>query len=142
MSRNEYTRRRFLHDLSLTTGATLAATLPLFGAKQEFMQTKKLGIALVGLGSYSTGQLGPALLETKDCYLTGIVTGTPSKATNWSQRYNIPEKNIYNYQDFDKIADNNEIDIVYVVLPISMHKEFTIRLQLQENMLSVKNRWH
>ena len=91
------------------------------------MQTKKLGIALVGLGSYSSGQLAPALQETKDCYLAGIVTGTPSKISSWSQRFNIPEKNIYNYQDFDKIADNKDIDIVYVVLPISMHKEFTLR---------------
>ncbi len=91
------------------------------------MQTKKLGIALVGLGSYSTGQLGPALLETKHCYLAGIVTGTPSKAAAWSERYRIPEENIYNYQNFDSIANNKNIDIVYVVLPISMHKDFTIR---------------
>ena len=40
---------------------------------------KKSGIALVGLGGYSSGQLGPALQETNNCYLAGIVTGTPSK---------------------------------------------------------------
>ena len=45
---------------------------------------KKLGVALVGLGGYSTGQLGPALQETKNCYLAGIVTGTPSKEKVWS----------------------------------------------------------
>ena len=38
-----------------------------------------------------------------------------------------PEKNIYNYENFDEIVNNKEIDIVYVVLPNSMHKEFTIR---------------
>ena len=127
MSATNYSRRRFLQDLSLTTGAALTASLPSFEAKGEFMQTKKLGIALVGLGSYSTGQLAPALQETKHCYLAGIVTGTPSKATSWSQRYSIPESNIYNYQTFDRIAGNKDIDIIYVVLPISMHKEFTIR---------------
>jgi glucose-fructose oxidoreductase len=41
---------------------------------------RKLGIALVGLGSYSSGQLAPALQETKNCYLAGIVTGSPDKA--------------------------------------------------------------
>ena len=38
--------------------------------------SKKLGIALVGLGSYSTKALGPALLETKNCELKAVVTGT------------------------------------------------------------------
>ena len=88
---------------------------------------KKLGIALVGLGGYSSGQLGPALQQTRNCYLAGIVTGTPSKAKDWSARYNIPAANIYNYENFDSIANNPAIDIVYVVLPIAMHKEYTVR---------------
>ncbi len=87
----------------------------------------KLGIALVGLGSYSTYQLAPALQKTKNCYLAGIVTGTPAKEKIWADRYNIPQKNIYNYQNFDNIASNPDIDIVYVVLPVSMHKEYSIR---------------
>ena len=88
---------------------------------------EKLGIALVGLGYYSTDLLAPALQTTEKCYLAGIVTGTPEKAEKWKQRYNIPDKNIYNYQNFDSIANNPDIDIVYVVLPPSMHKEYTIR---------------
>lgn len=88
---------------------------------------KKLGVALVGLGGYSSGQLAPALQQTRHCYLAGIATGTPAKARDWSARYNIPDANIYNYENFDSIADNPAIDIVYIVLPVSMHKEFTIR---------------
>lgn len=87
----------------------------------------KLGIALVGLGGYSGGQLAPALQETQYCYLAGIVTGTPSKAVEWKQRYNIPDRNIYNYQTFDKIKDNKDIDIVYVVLPNALHAEYVIK---------------
>ena len=90
-------------------------------------QENKLGIALVGLGSYAGGQLAPALTETEDCYLAGIVTGTPSKIPAWKERYNIPDQNIYNYQTFDSIKDNKAIDIVYVVLPNSMHAEYVIR---------------
>ncbi|WP_044171780.1 Gfo/Idh/MocA family protein [Flectobacillus major] len=88
---------------------------------------KPLGIALVGLGSYATNQLAPAFAQTTNCYLAGIVTGTPSKAEIWKNKYNISEKNIYNYQNFDDIANNKDIDIVYVVLPNSMHHEFVIR---------------
>jgi predicted dehydrogenase len=88
---------------------------------------KKLGIALVGLGKYSEGQLAPALKETQHCYLAGIVTGTPGKADKWKKQYSLPDKNIYNYENFDSIKDNGDIDIVYVVLPNSMHAEYTIR---------------
>jgi len=88
---------------------------------------QKLGIALVGLGGYATYQLAPALQETKNCYLAGIVTGTPAKEKIWADRYSIPAKNIYNYQTFDNIAGNPDIDIVYIVLPPGLHKEYTIR---------------
>lgn len=90
-------------------------------------QQQKLGIALVGLGNYSTNQLAPALQETEQCHLAGIVTGTPSKAERWKQQYAIPEKNVYNYETFDRIADNPDIDIIYIVLPNGMHAEYTIR---------------
>lgn len=88
---------------------------------------KKLGIALVGLGSYSEEQLAPALKETKHCMLAGIVTGTPSKVGKWKREYDIPDQNVYNYQNFDSIKDNKDIDIVYVVLPNGMHAEYVIR---------------
>jgi predicted dehydrogenase len=113
---------------------TTAGGLALFSGlpsilKAASAQTKKgkLGIALVGLGGYSAGQLAPALLQTTHCYLAGIVTGTPEKEQQWAKKYNIHTANIYNYQNFDRIADNKDIDIVYVVLPNSMHAEFTIR---------------
>lgn len=84
-------------------------------------------MALVGLGYYSTDLLGPALQETRETYLAGIVTGTPEKEKIWAEKYNIPRKNIYNYDNYDDLKNNDEIDIVYIVLPNSMHKEYTIR---------------
>jgi predicted dehydrogenase len=126
-SSNKFSRRSFIRTGSLGIGA-----LALGPALSSFVLTtgkakKKLGIALVGLGSYAGGQLAPALQHTKDCYLAGIVTGTPAKAVDWAKKYNIPQKNIYNYQNFHEIANNPDIDIVYVVLPVSMHKEYTIK---------------
>jgi predicted dehydrogenase len=117
-------RRDFIRAGSIGVGAlTLGNPFSLFAAKPA----KKLGIALVGLGYYSSGQLGPALRHTQNCYLAGIVTGHPAKAAAWQKQYNIPEKNTYNYETFDQIAHNPDIDIIYVVLPVSMHKEYTIR---------------
>lgn len=88
---------------------------------------KKLGVALVGLGGYAIGQLAPALLQTSDCYLAGIVTGTPSKIPAWKEKYHLPDKNIYSYETYDSIKDNPDIDIIYVVLPNHLHATYTIR---------------
>lgn len=87
----------------------------------------KLGIALVGLGNYSTNQLGPALRYTELCELKGVVTGDPAKGRSWSEQYGFSRNNIYDYQHFDNIVNNSEIDIVYVVLPNFLHHEYTIR---------------
>ncbi len=88
---------------------------------------EKLGVALVGLGYYSTDILAPALQLTQHCMLSGIVTGTPSKAETWKAKYRLPDKNIYDYTGFDQIANNPDIDVIYIVLPPSMHEEYVIR---------------
>lgn len=125
---DKITRRRFGTTLAKGIGgAALVATSPVNCMVSSSQQKERLGIALVGLGSYSTYQLAPALQDTEHCYLAGIVTGTPSKESVWANRYKIPKENIYNYTNFDKIAANNSIDVVYVVLPNSMHAEFSIR---------------
>ena len=122
-------RRNFTKTLTVGMGgAAVLGQLPSAHALGSVLQKKKkLGVALVGLGSYSTYQLAPALQETEYCYLAGIVTGTPAKEKMWSNKYGIPGKNRYNYNNFDMIKDNPDIDIVYVVLPNSMHAEFSIR---------------
>lgn len=125
---NNQSRRKFLQTLSLGVGTALGASSVLANQRTGHQNyQKKLGIALVGLGSYSRNQLAVALQQTENCYLAGIVTGTPAKADEWSKKYSIPQKNIYNYQNFDQIANNKDIDIVYVVLPNSMHHEFVLR---------------
>ncbi len=136
MAKQITTRRRFIYNAALA-----GVGLPLIGAsgfcngdtsqqnlqKQNPDNSNKLGIALVGLGSYATHQLAPALQQTKHAYLAGIVTGTPSKIDTWQQRYSMPDANVYNYSNFDEIIKNKAIDIVYVVLPNSMHAEYVIR---------------
>lgn len=122
-------RRDFLRHASLAT-AGLAGSISCRGAMKALGQNgeRKLGIALLGLGRYAGGQLAPALLETKKCYLAGIVTGHPEKAEQWTAKYNLKEKNVYNYENLERIADNKEIDIVYVVTPPGLHPEFVERV--------------
>jgi predicted dehydrogenase len=123
MKGSKLSRRRALQNIGIIgTGLALAPSA-LARSKNE----KTLGIALVGLGNYATRQLAPALQQTKHCTLTGIVTGTPEKEGQWQKEYGIQKEHTYNYKTFDQMADDPAIDIVYIVLPNFMHKEYTIR---------------
>lgn len=124
-------RRSFLEKFSISLGTTaVAVTVPSFcnlvNATTQNYDGKKLNVALCGLGNYA-GMLADGLTASQYCRLAGIVTGHPAKAQQWQKDYNIPQKNIYNYQNFDEIVNNKDIDLVYVVLPNAMHKEFVIR---------------
>ena len=109
------------------TGASLWMPLGCVSGGGEQRSEKRIGVALVGLGYYSRDLLAPALQLTKHCYLAGIVTGSPEKIPVWQEKYNIPDNNVYNYENFDQLANNDAIDVIYVVLPNSMHAEYTIR---------------
>lgn len=91
------------------------------------VEKTRLGVALVGAGSYSSRQLAPALQQTAYCRLAGVVSGDAAKRAQWRDRYSLDEKNIYGYENFDDIASNEDIDIVYVALPNALHAEYVIR---------------
>lgn len=124
-------RRSFVNKFGVGLGASVViTTLPSFltapeNAKKPYTG-KKINIALCGLGNYAS-MLAEGIEVSEYCHLAGIVSGTPSKAEKWKTKYNIPEKNIYNYQSFDDIKNNPDIDLVYIVMPNGLHKEFTIR---------------
>lgn len=118
-----HSRRSFIGKMGLVAGVSAMGTS--LTAFKPF-EGKRLNIALVGLGRYA-GYLAEGIAVSEYCKVAGIVTGTPSKESIWAKKYGIDKKNIYNYENFDKIAENPDIDLVYVVLPNSMHKEFTIR---------------
>ena len=88
---------------------------------------RKLGWALVGLGSLSINQIMPAFAKTQHSRLVGFVSGRPEKAKHLAQVYGVDPKNIYTYDNYDTLANNPDIDVIYVVLPNSMHPEYTIR---------------
>jgi predicted dehydrogenase len=121
---NPLTRRSFLKTTTLAAASAPFLASPIARAADP---DRKLGVALVGLGSLSTNQIAPALQSTKFCRLAGIVTGTPAKAEKWKAKYGIPDKNIYNYDTMDQMAGNPDIDIVYVVTPNALHAEHTIK---------------
>ena len=100
---------------------------------------KKLGWAIVGLGSLSINQILPAFAQCEKSKVVALVSGHPDKANKLALRYGVNPKNIYNYQNYDSIKDNPEVDIIYIVLPNGMHAEYTVRgFQAGKHVLSEK----
>jgi glucose-fructose oxidoreductase len=119
-------RRKFIKTTTLISTTTLI--LPTTFANIIVPKLKiNWASLLVGLGYYSTDVLSKSLQFTQKCNLKGIVTGSPEKAAQWQSKYNLNDKNIYNYTSFDQIANNPEIDVIYIVLPPSMHEEYVVR---------------
>lgn len=85
-----------------------------------------LRVAIMGLGSYGT-RVAEAMKDCKKAKLVGVISGTPAKIKDWQSKYNIPEKNCYNYENFDRVKDNPDIDAVYVITPNALHRDQTIR---------------
>jgi len=120
---NKISRKRFLKQ----AGSALGIAAVGFPSIVLPRKRDKLGVALVGLGGYAAGRLAPGLQLTEHCELRGIVTGTPSKIPRWQREYGILDKNIYNYENLSEIANNDDIDILYIVTPPAIHARDAIR---------------
>jgi predicted dehydrogenase len=116
-------RRNFLRTFS----APLLA-LPVFegGDLGYHQEGPALRVAIMGLGGYGT-RVAEAMKSCKRAKLVGVISGTPSKIKDWQAKYQIPEKNCYQYENFDNIRDNRDIDVVYVITPNALHREHAIR---------------
>jgi len=124
-------RRDFLQKI--TASALTLRMLPSVYAEnmKQFYERPYQGpvlrVAIMGLGSYGT-RVAEAMKDCKRARLVGVISGTPSKVKTWQSKYNIPEKNCYNYENFDNIRSNNDIDAVYIITPNGLHKEQAIRV--------------
>jgi predicted dehydrogenase len=122
-------RRDFLQKLTVPFIA-----MPILGlAKTSCNEDHKnddgpvLRVAIMGLGSYGT-RVADAMKACTKAKLVGAISGTPSKLKDWQGKYNIPEKNCYNYETYDRIKDNPDIDAVYIITPNALHHDQVIRI--------------
>src|SRR4051794_26382336 len=128
---SDFSRRKFLQasGYGLLAGAAIGSAIDARAQDASPQQPpgKKLGFALVGLGRLTIGQLLPAFASCQHARVTALVSGHADKAKDLAAKYGVPEKSIYSYDNYDSIKDNPDIDAVYVVLPNSMHAEYTLR---------------
>ncbi|HTV02199.1 MAG TPA: Gfo/Idh/MocA family oxidoreductase [Luteitalea sp.] len=124
------TRRDFLR----VTGASVAAapfastaTAAAIQPKPPVVPDRSFGYAVVGLGGLSLSDILPAFAHTKRAKLTGLVSGDVNKARTLATQYGVPEKGLYSYDTYDRIAENPDIHAVYIVLPNNMHADYSVR---------------
>lgn len=115
-------RRQLLKGL----GGFSALAMGVRGAAQP-VDVPKLGYAVVGLGSYAVNQIMPQFANCRHSKLVALVSGTPEKLETLGAKYGIPRTHRYSYANYDRIRDNPDIDVVYVVLPNALHAEYSIR---------------
>lgn len=123
------TRRKFIEKLAVSSVSLplLYGPTSLFAACEESYKGPVLRVAIMGLGSYGS-RMAKAMIDCKRAKLVGVISGTPSKITKWKAEYDIPDKNCYNYEDFDNVKDNPDIDAVYIITPNGLHCEQAIRV--------------
>ncbi|HEY0651855.1 MAG TPA: Gfo/Idh/MocA family oxidoreductase [Chryseosolibacter sp.] len=126
------TRRKFIQAFASSAIALPAlgrnlSWSPLETSSPDIGGQKVLRVAIMGLGSYGT-RVAEAMQSCKRAKLTGAISGTPSKVKDWQGKYAIPEKNCYNYENFDDIRNNPDIDAVYVITPNALHHDQVIRV--------------
>ena len=141
-SRDDITRRLFLANAGrglCATGALGALATRVSAQQVPEPPGRKVGWAIVGLGSLAINQILPAFAKCEKSKVVALVSGHPEKAQKLALRYGVAPRSIYNYENYDSLKDNPEVDVIYVVLPNSMHPEYTIRgHQAGKHVLSEK----
>jgi predicted dehydrogenase len=122
-------RRDFLGKITMSAIGLplLYNSVDLFAASPLVPDGRVLRVAIMGLGGYGT-RVAEAMEDCTRAKLVGVISGTPSKVEKWRAKYKIPEKNCYNYETFDQIKDNPDIDAVYIITPNALHKDQCLRV--------------
>ena len=125
------TRRTFLAAAGLAATGAQPPLAPPDGQPPDLVLPdvidKKVRWAVVGLGKLALEEILPAFARARLSQPTALVSGHPEKARRVAAAYGIDPKRVYSYDTFDRLKDDGEVDVVYVVLPNSMHAEYTVR---------------
>ena len=118
----------------LIAGSTAAGEPPLAPPDREPPELalpepakKRVGWAVVGLGKLAIEEVMPAFAQCRFARPAALVSGHRDKAERVAANYGIERKQLYDYKTYDRLIDDAEVEVVYIVLPNSMHAEYTVR---------------
>lgn len=89
-------------------------------------EKRKIKFAVVGLGHFEQTAVIPAFENAKDyCELTALVSGDAEKLAYLGKQLKIDQ--LIDYKDYESFLRSGAVDAVYIVLPNTMHCEFTVK---------------
>src|SRR6478609_467808 len=134
-SDTDFTRRRLLAaagaaPLALAATRAFAQTatgqpMPASAAPQPLMPHEQVRWAVVGLGDFAINEAIPGFVDARQARMTAFVSGNPAKARDLGARHGVSR--FYDYANYDTMKTDAEIDSVYVILPVGLHAEYTVR---------------
>jgi predicted dehydrogenase len=88
------------------------------------MAGKRVGYAVVGLGSISQVAVLPAFAHSRKARLVAVVSGDQQKATATAAKFK--SSHAYTYTDFSTCLRNPEVDAVYIATPPGEHEKYAV----------------
>lgn len=92
---------------------------------------QKLGLAIVGAGSHYIKNIAPALNSIDQIKLKGVVNSTYASSKSVGEKIGIP-----GYKTLADLFKGEEVDIVYIATPPSLHFDY-----IQESLEAGKHVW-
>ena len=79
---------------------------------------------IIGLGNIAF-EFAKSFYNSDNADLIAVASRTNEKLIKFKQKFNINDENHYNY--YEKILENDSIDIVYIALPNAFHFEWILK---------------
>ena len=84
---------------------------------------EKLRFGVLSTANIGRNQVNPAIQQSRNAELLAVASRDPDRAREFAQRSGIERS----YGSYEALLDDPDIEAVYIPLPNSMHREWTIR---------------
>ena len=97
---------------------------------------KIINWGIIGLGNIAH-EFSKAFAETKNAKLLAIASKDENKLKRFRQQFNVDLK--FSFKNYQDLIDCDEVDIVYIALPNSLHKQWILNaIKNKKNILVEK----
>jgi glucose-fructose oxidoreductase len=87
---------------------------------------RKIRYAVVGLGDIAQGAILPSFSHArKNSELAALISDDSTKLKQLCRKYHVPK--YCHYEDYDAFLAGGNVDAVYITVPNSLHRDFTVR---------------
>ncbi len=135
MERDDFSRRQFLTAAGLGLAASVISTSrasaqeTTASAQQHtpVPESEKIGWAIAGIGNFARGPILNNIGHCRHTTVRGFVTRDPEgKGREFGDKYKVNPAAIVNLENMHRLADRDDIQVVYVITPNGLHKDYSL----------------